>query len=109
MKQKLLRLIPYAMALAVGFYALPLLPIQPALLVLLVLPALVFVCSVVYGIRQGFDGWLSVITAVLFASTLFVFYNESAWIYIIIYAVTSLVGCGIGRLFHKTASKAVME
>ena len=109
MKQKSLCLIPYVMALIVGFYALPLFPIQPALLVLLAFPALVFVCSIVYGIRQGFDIWLPVIAAILFVPTIFLFYNETAWIYVIIYAVTSFVGCGVGRLFHKTASKAVMQ
>lgn len=104
MKKKLLALIPYAIALVINFYALPFL-IQDTglgmLMMLLVIPLLTFICSVIYGVRQGFDFLLPVTATILFAPAIFIFYNVSAWIYIIAYAVISLAGNGIGRIFYK--------
>jgi hypothetical protein len=39
--------------------------------------------------------------AILFAPTIFIFYNTSAWVYIITYAIVALVGNGIGRIFYR--------
>ena len=51
--------------------------------------------------RQGFDFILPILAIVLFAPTIFIFYNSSAWIYIVIYAVIAFIGNGIGRIFYK--------
>lgn len=104
MKKKLFALIPYAIALAMNFYVLPLLIKDTGsgmLMMLLVIPMITFVCSVIYGVRQGFDFLLPIIATVLFAPTIFIFYNDSAWIYIVAYAVIALAGNGIGRIFYK--------
>ncbi len=104
MKKKLLALIPYAIALAINFYLLPLLIKDTGvgmLMMLLVIPMLTFICSVIYGVRQGFDFMLPIIATILFAPTIFIFYNASAWVYIIVYSVISLAGNGIGRIFYK--------
>lgn len=104
MKKKLLALMPYAIVLVVIFYVLPLLIRDTGLamfIMLFVIPFLTFVCAVIYGVRQGFDFLLPIIAAILFAPSIFIFYNTSAWIYIVAYAVIALAGNGIGRIFYK--------
>ena len=104
MKKKLLALIPYAVALAINFYVLPLLIKDTGsgmLIMLLVIPMIAFICSVIYGVRQGFDFIIPITATILFAPTIFIFYNASAWIYIIAYAVITFAGNGIGRIFYK--------
>ena len=85
------------------FYILPLL-IQDTgsgmFVLLLVVPAVTFVASLVFGIREGFS-IIPLIVAALFAPTLLIFYNESAWVYIPAYAVIALAGNGIGRIFYQ--------
>ena len=104
MKKKLLKLLPYLIALAIDFYILPLIIKDTGsgiLMMLIVIPLLDFLCAVIYGVRQGFDGLLPMGAAVLFAPTIFIFYNETAWVYIIGYAVVAAIGNGIGRMFYK--------
>lgn len=103
MKKRLLALLPYVIILAIAFYVLPLLIIDTGsamFMLLLIIPLLTFICSVIFGVRQGFDFLLMIAVIILFAPTIF-YYNMSAWIYIIAYAVIALVGNGIGRVFHK--------
>ena len=104
MKKKLLALIPYAIALVLNFYVLPLLIKDTGmgmLMMLMVIPIITFICAVIYGVRQGFDFLFPIVATVLFAPTIFIFYNASAWVYIIAYAVIALAGNGIGRIFYK--------
>ena len=104
MKKKLLTFIPYAITLAFIFYVLPLLIRNTGLamlVMLVVIPLFTFICAIVYGVRQGFDFLLTLIAAILFSPTIFIYYNSSAWIYIIVYAVITLAGNGIGRIFYK--------
>lgn len=112
MKKNILALLPYAIVLAIAFYVLPLLIKDTGmgmLMLLLVIPLLTLICAVVYGIRQGFDFLLPVTATILFVPTIFIFYNTTAWVYIIVYAVIALVGNGIGRVFHKTTEKQKMN
>ena len=104
MKRKLISLIPYIIALVINFYVFPLLIRDTGsgiFMLLFVMPLITFVCSVVCGILQGFKVLLPVIVATLFTPTLFIFYNESAWVYIVAYAMVALVGNGIGRIFYR--------
>lgn len=107
MKKKLFVLLPYAIALAIIYYVLPLLIKDTGIgmfMLLFVIPLLTSICAVVYGARQESDFLLPITVAVLFAPTIFIFYNESAWVYIIAYAVIALIGNGIGWAFHKRKS-----
>lgn len=63
--------------------------------------AVIFITSLVYGIKNRFCGLLALITALLTASIVFLFLNKTAWIYIPIYWVVSLVGTAIGTAFNK--------
>lgn len=104
MKKKPLKFIPYLIALAIDFYILPLLVMGTGsgmFMMLIVIPLLAFLCAVLYGVRQGFDGLLPLGAAVLFAPTIFIYYNETAWVYIVGYGVVAAIGNGIGRMFYK--------
>lgn len=104
MKKKLLALIPFAVALVINFYALPLLirDTGTAIFILIMLiPLITFICALIYGVRHGFNLIFPIIVAILFAPTIFIFYNDSAWVYIIAYAIVALVGNGIGRIFYR--------
>lgn len=103
MKKKLLALMPYTIALAVNFYVLPLIIRNTGaamLMMLFVIPFLTFACTAIYGVRHGFDFLLPIIVIILFTPTIFIFYNMSAWVYIVVYAVIAFVGNGIGRAFY---------
>ena len=101
MKKHIIALILFIFALALFFYLAPLLinNTGAAILMLLILfPTVVFICSLLYAAFYGFSPLTAPITAVLFIPTVFIFYNSSAWIYTVAYAVISLLGCVIGRL-----------
>ena len=104
MNMNIKSLVIYSVALAAAFYILPTLIKDTGagiLMLLVVIPLIAFICALVYGIKQGFDLLLPIISAVLFTPTLFIYYNESAWVYIVAYAVITLVGNVIGRIFYK--------
>ena len=104
MKKRLWILLPYILVLAVDFYLLPLLVRDTGtamLFMLLVMPFTAFACALICSARHGFVWPLPVITAVLFAPSLFLYYNASAWVYIPTYAVVVLVGNMIGKAFHQ--------
>ena len=42
----------------------------------------------------------STVVALLFAPTIFVFYNYTAWVYVIGYGLLALTGSVIGKLFY---------
>ena len=50
------------------------------------------ITSVFYGIRNGFNFWYILIVAIMFAPSIFIFYNSSAWVYVVGYAVIALLG-----------------
>lgn len=104
MKKKWIAPAPYILVLAADFYLLPLLIKNTGvamLLMLCVIPLIALICSILYGVRHGFDLLLPVIAAVLFFPTIFIYYNESAWIYTVVYGIIALAGNGIGRMFYQ--------
>lgn len=94
---------------ALAFYLLPQLffRIGDAMtLMLTALPALTFLCALVYGLRHGIRdqaAFYALCTALLFLPTIYIYYNETAWIYVLVYGVLAFVGQGIGSIFHKKA------
>lgn len=102
--KKLLVLLPYLVVMLVSFYILPLLLVDTgsAMLIMLVaIPLITLICSLVYGVHQGFNLLFPIITMVLFAPTVIIFYNLTAWVYIIVYGGIVLVGNAIGNVFYK--------
>lgn len=104
MKTRLISLIPYALVLAADFYLLPLLMKDTGtamLFMLCVMPLIAFISGVVYGAINGFNPILPIAALILFVPSIFIYYNSSAWIYSVIYAVIVLAGNGFGRIFYK--------
>ena len=96
-------MLPYLIVLAVDFYLLPVAAQNTGaamLLMLCVMPLVALVIGVAYGLRRGFSIWLAVIALLLFIPTIFIYYNASAWVYPLFYALLVLVGNLIGRLFY---------
>lgn len=104
MKITIKRMIPYALFLVLNYYVLPLL-IQDTgaamMILLVIIPLLCLVCSITYGIKQGFHLLYAAMAALLFIPSIFIYYNTSAWVYVLIYGVVALIGNGIGRIFYK--------
>lgn len=98
------KMLSYLLVLAIAFYALPLIGKDTGsfmLILLAVIPVICFIVSLIYGIKNSFSLAFPVITSVLFIPTIFIYYNSSAWVYIIGYAGIALTGNLIGRYFVK--------
>ena len=106
MKKKSLAQGLYVVLLLVDFYLLPLLIRNTGdtgagiFLLLIMMPSLVFLGAVIYGLRCGLHWFLPLAAAVLFLPSIFLFYNESAWIYSVIYGAIAAAGNGVGRIFY---------
>jgi len=84
----------------IDFYLLPMVinDTGTAMLVLLiVVPLICFLCSLIYGLKKSFSILYSAIVAFLFIPSIFIFYNLSAWIYIIVYGVIAHAGFVTGQ------------
>lgn len=94
-------MLPYLGVNAAAFYLLPLL-IQDTgsgmAILLAMIPAVCLVASVVFGRNHGFCWGYPPAVALLFLPTLFLFYNASAWVYVVGYAVVALLGNAIGAV-----------
>ena len=62
------------------------------IVMLVIIPLICLITSVFYGIRNGFNFWYILIVAIMFAPSIFIFYNSSAWVYVVGYAVIALLG-----------------
>ena len=104
MPEKLKRGLPFYIVLLLDFYALPLLirDTGSAMVLMLVgIPLVCFITAALYGAKNGFRVWFALIAAALFAPSIFVFYNSSAWVYMIGYGVIALLGNAVGSAFGK--------
>lgn len=102
--EKYKKMIPYLLVNAADFYLLPFLIWDTGsamVLMLGVMPFICFFCSAFYGYRNTFQPLFALFTAVLFAPSIFIFYNESAWVYAIVYGAAALLGDAAGFLLHR--------
>lgn len=67
------------------------------LILLVVIPFICFLTSLVYGLINEWNLLYPILVGLLFAPTVFLFYNSSAWVYIIGYAFLSFVGICVGK------------
>lgn len=67
---------------------------------LVVIPLICVTVAIVYGAKNGFTWLYSTVVSFLFAPTIFVFYNYTAWVYVIGYGLLALAGNVIGKLFY---------
>lgn len=68
---------------------------------LLLMPLLLYAISLVNALKLGFQWYFSLIVGLLFIPTIFLFYNESAMIYVFVYTAISYIGQGVGVLICK--------
>jgi len=104
MKNKLMKLLPYLIVLFVNFYLLPLMIKDTGmamLMMLAVIPLITLFTSIIYGVKNGINLLFVILVILLFAPTIFIYYNESALIYTVIYGVIALLGNIIGKFFYN--------
>ena len=100
--EKMRRMLAYWLIIMFAFYVLPFLirDTGSAMSILLIgIPMICFIVSFVYGIKNSFHCLFSLLVMLLFAPTVFIFYNESASIYIMVYGIISIIANFIGSLF----------
>ena len=101
---KLKPMIPYLIVNIIAFYLLPIIikDTGSAMAVMLFgIPLICLLTAIFYGIKNSFNFIYPLIVAILFAPTIFIFYNSSASVYVIGYGITALVGNFVGKLFYK--------
>jgi hypothetical protein len=106
MMDRFKKMVVYLSVCTIAFYALPLLGKDTGyfiLILLIIIPGICFITSLFYGIKNGFDFIFSVIVGILFIPTIFIYYNSSAWVYIIGDPIISLGGNSVGVFFLKGA------
>lgn len=104
MKLKIKKLWSFLLIILISFYLLPLMirDTGSGMLVLLVaLPVISLICSLIYGLKNGFQPLFSILLMALYIPSVFLIYNSSAMIYALIYGVLSFIGMYIGFQMSK--------
>lgn len=103
-------LVIIAIICIVLFYVVPLIcmaiPPDTSMLVLLVFllfinPTFGFISSVVYACKYGFSSICPIMIAILFLPSVFIFYNISALIYVLVYLVVAFIGSGLSHVMYR--------
>ncbi len=92
---KLKKNIIFYILLIIDFYVIPWLIKDTGsamIVMLMIIPLICLVTSIFYGIRNGFNFWYILIVAIIFIPSIFIFYNLSAWVYVVAYTVIALLG-----------------
>ncbi len=99
--EKFRKMLQYLVIIILAFYLLPFLikDTGSGMFILLIgLPIICLIVSLIYGMKNSFNWLFSLLVMLLFIPTIFIFYNESAAIYILAYGVISVIGNFIGSL-----------
>lgn len=99
------RMLPYLLIILLAFYTLPFLIIDTGSgmsILLFIFPVICFLVSIIYGIKEKFNFFYSILVAILFIPTIFIYYNDSAFVYCIIYGIISLISNYIGSMLKKS-------
>ena len=111
MKQVLKKLVGYTIILIVVFYLIPIstkmeMPKELMITLLIVLnPIACLGTATIFGIKHGFKWYFLILTPLLFIPSMYIFYNDSAFIYATIYIVFSAAGLGIGCILRRISMK----
>ena len=101
---KIKKLWSFLLIILISFYLLPLMIKNTGsgmLVLLIALPVISFICSSIYGLKNGFQPLFSILLVVLYIPSVFLIYNSSAMIYALIYGVLSFIGMYIGSRISK--------
>ena len=97
----------YLIVIILAFYVLPAFinDTGTGIFFLLILtPIICFVTSIIYGIRHSFNLIFLLLIMALFIPTIFIFYNESAAVYVLIYGINAVIGNLLGSLIKKMSN-----
>lgn len=86
--------------LVINFYILPALIKDTGtamFMMLVIIPMITLFTSIYYGKKNGFDIWYVISVGILFFPSIFLFYNSSALIYVIVYTIIALIGNFLGK------------
>ena len=94
----------YYLIIFITFYLIPILIKDTGsgmFILLIVIPLITLITSIIYGLRNTFDFIYPLIVAILFIPTLFIYYNSSAWVYVIAYSMIALIGELLGKTLQR--------
>ena len=97
----------YLIVIILAFYALPAFINDTGsgiFFLLILIPIICFLTSLIYGIRHSFNLIFLLIIMALFIPTIFIFYNESAAVYVLIYGINAVIGNLLGSLIKKMSN-----
>ena len=97
----------YLIVITLAFYVLPAFinDTGTSIFFLLILtPIICFITSIIYGIRHSFNLIFLLLIMALFIPTIFIFYNESAAVYVLIYGIIAAIGSLLGSLIKKMSN-----
>lgn len=102
--KKIRRMLPYLLIIIFAFYILPLLikDTGSGMLILLIgIPIICFIVSFIYGIKNSFNWLFSIFIMMLFVPSIFIYYNESATIYVLVYGIISIIAQFLGNMLRN--------
>ncbi|WAA13346.1 hypothetical protein [Fervidibacillus halotolerans] len=101
--ESLKKMVPYLLICAIVFFTLPIFEKNADYIanIVIVFPLTCLIISIIFGIKNGFHFLFSIFVGTLFALTMFIHYNTSAWGYIIVYTIVAFIGNAIGSIFKK--------
>lgn len=87
----------------IAFYIVPMLikDTGSGMFILLIVCLITLITSLIYGLRNTVDFIYPLIVAILFIPTLFIYYNISAWVYIIAYSLIAFIGELLGKTLQR--------
>ncbi|MDR1209025.1 MAG: hypothetical protein LBK41_01745 [Clostridiales bacterium] len=104
-------MLPFLIIVGAAFYGLP--PVawmfeDPMLkqateierYIVLALPVVCFIVSVIYGGMRGFHALFPLLVGVISLPAVLLYYNYTAWIYVVIYTVDAAVSSGFGAWYR---------
>ena len=92
----------YLIVIMLAFYVLPVLINDTGTGIFFLL--ICFLTSLIYGIRHSFNLIFLLLIMILFVPTIFIFYNESAAVYVLIYGIIATTGNLLGSLIKKMSN-----
>jgi len=108
--KKYLRILPFLAVTALDFWVLPLFLNEKnvMLMVLIVMPGICFAAAFLCGLLCSFQPMYLLGTELLYLPTVWVYYNDSALIYLAVYAVIAALGMGSGAMIRAGSGRNVL-
>lgn len=92
--------LPYLLLMLLNFTLLPLLIRNTGMAMVMMLvgmPLITLIIAAAHARKAGAVTAFALVTGLLFLPAIFLFFNESAWIYCPAYALIALLGGGLGK------------